>query len=120
MSFGYSLKKPSGSNLRYKVDVLALGAADDYGEPAYTPILTGIFCDVQDLRGFELIRAQKLSAKVTHYATCRFNPLITANMRLLFDGTRLFYVWAILDEFSPRKTWMALYCEELQAENLNA
>src|ERR1700722_14538701 len=121
MSFGYSLKKPSGTNLRYKVDVLSdVGTPDDYGEPSFTTILTGLFADVQDLRGFELIRAQKVAAKATHYVTIRYNTTVTANMRLMFDGNRLYYIWAILDEFAPRKTWMVLYCEELQDENEDA
>lgn len=118
MSFGYTLSRPSATNLRYKVDILALDedSDDSYGDPQYEPIATGMCADVQDLRGFELIRAQKIAAKSTHYVTLRYRSDLVAGMRLLFQGTRTFYIWAVLDEFTPRKVWAALYCEELEAQ----
>lgn len=114
MSFGYSLSRPSASNLRYRVSILQQGTADDYGEPAYVPFATGVWSDIQDLRGIELIRAQKIAAQATHYVTIRYRPGVLANMQIVWDG-RTFFIEAILDEFTPRKVWMALYCRELQA-----
>src|ERR1035441_7296099 len=118
MGFGYDLKQPDASNLRYKVNILAQSEANDdsYGEQGYAPIATNVCADVQDLRGFELIRAQKLAAKSTHYVTIRYRAGLLAGMQLLFQGTRTFHIWAVQDEFTPRKVWMALYCEELEAQ----
>jgi SPP1 family predicted phage head-tail adaptor len=118
MSFGYSLSRPSATNLRYTVDLLALNENDDdsYGDPPYETVAAGVYADVQDLRGFELIRASKIAAKATHYVTIRYRDGLQAGMRLLFEGTRTFYIWAVLDEFTPRRVWLALYCEELQAQ----
>jgi len=114
LSFGYTLNRPTASNLRYKVDLLQQGTADDYGEPAYVPFASKVCADVQDLRGLELIRAQKIAAQATHYVTIRYRAGVAANMQLIYDG-RTFFIEAILDEYTPRKVWMALYCRELQA-----
>lgn len=115
MSFGYTLNRPSASNLRYRINILQQGADDSYGEPVLTPFATGVWADVQDLRGLELIRAQKIAAQATHYVTIRYRPGVLANMQINFDG-RTFFIEAVLDEYTPRKVWMALYCRELQAK----
>jgi len=113
MSFGYTLSRPSASNLRYKIDIMQQGTPDEYGDPAYS-LFASTFADVQDLRGLELIRAQRIAAQVTHYVTIRYRDGMQANMQVVWEG-RTFFIEAILDEYAPRKVWMALYCREIQA-----
>lgn len=106
---------PTASDLRYKINLLEQDDSNiGYGEPAYTAFASGVWANVEDLHGLELIREQKIAAKVTHRVTVRYRASVLANMRITFEG-KTFFIEAVLDRDKPRKVWLTLLCSELQA-----
>ena|ERR1051326_9182010 len=105
---------PTTNDLRYRVDLLSQSAEDDYGEPSYVTFASQIWANIEDLSGLELIRAQKVAAKVTHRVTVRYRPGLLANMRIVFEG-RTFNVEVVLDQNVRRTIWLTLLCYEMQA-----
>jgi SPP1 family predicted phage head-tail adaptor len=69
------------------------------------------WADVRALRGVELDKAQQIAQEVEHLITIPYQPGVTENMRIDFDG-RTFEIRYIEDQ-DERKFFLDLYCAEI-------
>lgn len=101
---------PSFGDLRYQIDLIQPGVGDGYDTTPATTVASGVWANVEDLSGLELVRAQMISAKATHRVTIRYRAVSTS-MQVVF-GSRTFDIQGILDVGKPRGTWLQLLCAE--------
>lgn len=113
---------PRASDLKYKVDVVMPdpNSDDGYNTPsAPTVVIKGMWANVEDLAGLELVRAQMIADKATHRVVCRYDSRLESKQELMF-GSRKFRIAAILDAATPgcgfnRNVWLNLVCVEIEA-----
>lgn len=64
-----------------------------------------LWASVSPLKGRELVAAQQISAEVTGVIKIRYNALVTASMRAVFEG-RVYDILAVIDpEEAHREMW---------------
>jgi SPP1 family predicted phage head-tail adaptor len=112
---------PRASDLKYKADVILPDdtSEDGYGSSPPAVIIAGMWVNVEDLSGLELVRAQMIADKATHRVTCRYDSRLNANQQLSF-GDRTFRIAGLLDAATPgcgfnRNVWTYLVCVEIEA-----
>lgn len=77
--------------LRYSITVQSPGTTQDaYGQETGSPVaITTAMADVVQLRGVELFRAKQVYPLATHRVTMRYQPGITPEMFIVFQGRTL-------------------------------
>lgn len=105
------MPNPTIGDLRYQIDIIQPGVGDGYDTTPASTIASGVWAEIIDLSGLELVRAQMIAAKVTHRVTIRYRAGLSTNMQVVF-GSRTFDIQGILDVGKPRTTWLQLLCVE--------
>lgn len=69
-----------------------------------------VWASVEPLRGQEAFIAQQVNNEITHKVVMRYTSGITSNMRIDFNGRKL-YISSIVDQFE-RNEYLELTCKE--------
>lgn len=105
------MPNPSVGDLRYQIDIVQPAVNDGYDSGTDTTVATGVWANVEDLTGIEMVRAQMIASRATHRVTVRYRAGLTTSMRIVF-GARTFDIEGILDIGKPRGVWLQLLCAE--------
>jgi SPP1 family predicted phage head-tail adaptor len=81
-------RNPHSAELRYKVDIIMPDdtSEDGYGSSPPAVVVAGVWANVEDLTGLELVRAQMIADKATHRVTCRYDSRIQSGMQVSDSG----------------------------------
>lgn len=85
---------------------------DEYGRggaPTWNPLRT-VYAFVRPVRAGEMIRAGQPAMETTYVVRMRFNNLVTADCRILWEGQQL-YISSVID-VDGRHVELELVCTE--------
>ena len=102
-------------DLRHSIVIQAESTTTDAGggqsDPWASPTLVAATrACIEPLKGFEVLRAMQLEAKVTHKITMRYRSGITAKMRIKF-GSRILNIRSVIN-VEERGRWLEILADE--------
>lgn len=85
--------------LRHKVDIqYPTETQNTYGEPevTWTDLATGVWCQIQPLRGREFFESRQFNAEIDARIVMRHRSDVTAKMRIM-HGSDEYYVDSVIN-----------------------
>jgi SPP1 family predicted phage head-tail adaptor len=74
-----------------------------------TPTSASVFAEVMPVSGKEIYRAQHLNVTANYTILVRYNPAITAEKYIVWNGISMQVRY--VENIENRNMWMMLYCE---------
>ncbi|MCH8853933.1 MAG: phage head closure protein [Planctomycetes bacterium] len=102
--------------LRHRVDLEndTASTRDGHGQlvPIWSAEASNLPCDIQTLRGRELVEAQQVVGEATHRVRMRYRSGVTVKKRLLF-GTRELNIGFVENVGERNREWLLICVERI-------